>query len=104
MPPSDLRLPVSRQSYQSPQSQRIYQHTKEKRVYKLENKNFENRPKGFYTTFNLKGKEVDYLDKGFKEIIANFVKIKIGYLKCSSSFPSKLQLHKHLKAGCAVAM
>ena len=76
----------------------------EKGVYQLNDENFENRPEGFYTTFDPKGKEVDYCDKDFKEVIANFVRIETVFSKCSSSFPSRLQLHKHLKAGCAGAM
>lgn len=51
-------------------------------------------------TVDPKSKEVDYLDKGFKEVIANFVRIKIDCSKCSFFSPFKLQLHKHLKAGC----
>ena len=104
MPPSDLRSPVLRQPYQSAQSQRIYQHAEQKGVYQLNNKNFENRPEGFYTTFDSEGEEVDYSDKGFEEVIANFVGIETVCSKCSFSFPSKSQLHKHLKAGCAGAV
>ena len=104
MPPSDLRPPVPRQPYQSAQSQCVYQHAEEKGVYQLNNKNFENRPEGFYTIFDPEGEEVDYSDKGFEEVIANFVGIETVCSKCSSSFSSKLQLHKHLKAGCAGAV
>ena len=44
------------------------------------------------------------MDEGFKEVIANFVKIETGCSKCSSFFPSKSQLHKHFKARCARAV
>ena len=37
-------------------------------------------------------------------MIANFVGIETVCSKCSSSFPSKSQLHKHLKAGCVGAV
>ena len=104
MPTSDLRSPVPRQSYQSPQSQRVYQHAKEKGVYQLDDENFENRPEGFYMTVDPKGEKVDYLDEGFEEVIANFVGIETGCSKYSSSFPSKSQLHKHLKTGCVGAV
>ncbi len=73
----------------------------EKGVYQLDDENFENRPEGFYTTFDLEGEEVDYCDEDFEEVIDNFVGIETVCSKCSSSFPSKSQLHKHLKAGCA---
>ena len=62
---------------------------------------FENRPEGFYTTVDPEGEEIDYSDKGFEDVIANFVGIEVGCSKCNSSFPSKSQLHKHLKADCA---
>lgn len=104
MPPSDLRPPVSRQPYQSALSQRVYQHAEEKGVYQLNDKNFENCPEAFYTTFDPKGKEVDYSDEGFEEVIANFVGIETVCSKCSSFFPSKSLLHKHLKTGCAGAV
>ena len=104
MPPSDLRSPVPRQPYQSARSQRVYQHAEEKGVYQLDDENFENRPEGFYTTFDPEGEEVDYSDEGFEEVIANFVGIETVCSKCSSSFPSKSQLYKHLKVGCAGAV
>lgn len=44
-------------------------------------------------------KEADYSDGDFKEVVANFVRVEMVYSKYSSSFPSKLQLHKHLKVG-----
>lgn len=53
---------------------------------------------------DLEDEEVDYSDKGFKEVIANFVEIKTSCSKCSSYFPFKSQLHKPLKAGCIEAM
>ena len=104
MPTSDLCLSVPCKFYQSPQSQRINQYAEEKGVYQLDDKNFKNRPEGFYTTVDPEAEEVDYSDEGFEEVIANFVGIKTGYSKCSSSFPFKSQLHKHLKAGCAEAV
>lgn len=95
---------IPRQPYQSGQSQRVYQYAVEKGVYQVDDKDFENRPEGFYTTFDPEGKEVDYFDEGFEEVIANFVGIETVCSKCSSSFRSKLQLHKHLKAGCTGAV
>ncbi|MCJ1348712.1 hypothetical protein MMC31_006945, partial [Peltigera leucophlebia] len=67
---------IPRQPYQSGQSQRVYQHVEEKGVYQVDDKDFENRPKGFYTTFDPEGEEVDYSDEGFQEVIANFVGIE----------------------------
>lgn len=45
-------------------------------------------------------KKVDNFDKNFKEVIANFIGIETVCLRCNSSFSFKLQLYKHLKAGC----
>lgn len=99
MTPSGLCFPVPYQPYQSRKSQRAYQHAEEKGVYLVDNGDFKNRLKSFYMTFNPVVEEVDYSDKGFKEVIANFVKIETICSKCNSFFPSQLQLHKHLKTG-----
>lgn len=48
-------------------------------------------------TFDPKGKEVEYLNKGFEKVIANFVGIKTDCSRYSSFFLSKSQLYKHLK-------
>lgn len=55
-------------------------------------------------TLNLESKKVDYSDKGFEKVIINFVGIETVCKKCSSSFPSKLQLYKHLKVNCLKTM
>ncbi len=72
-------------------------------VFQVDDEDLENRPESFYKTFDL-DKEVDYSDKGFEEVIANFVRIETVCSKCSSFFSSKLQLHKYLKAGCVKAV
>lgn len=104
MPPSDLLHTVPCQPYQSPQSQRVYQYMEEKGVYQLDSENFENRLGGFYTAVDPEDEEVDYLDKGFKKVIANFVGIEIDCSKCSSSFFSKSQLQNYLKASYVEAV
>ena len=76
----------------------------EKGVYQVDDKDFKNCPKGFYMTFDPEGEEIHYSDKGFEEVIANFVGIETVCSKCSSFFPSKSQLYKHLKVGCAGAV
>lgn len=81
---------IPRQPYQLENSQCVYQHVEEKGVYQVDNKDFENRPKDFYTTFDADNKKVDYSDEGFEKVIANFVGIKKVCSKCSSSFLSKL--------------
>lgn len=58
----------------------------------------ENQPEGFYTTFKDKKRDVTYLDKGFEEVVVNFVRIETTCLKYCSSFLSKSKLHKHVKA------
>lgn len=47
-----------------------------------------------------KSKEVGYSDKNFDEVIVNFVGIEAACIRCNVSFSLKLQLYKHLKAGC----
>lgn len=63
---------------------------KKKRIYQINDKDFKNRPKGFYTTFNSISKKVNYFNKDFKEVIANFVGIEIVCLRYNSSFFFKL--------------
>lgn len=104
IPPSSLCFPILHQPYQSRQSQYAYQYAEEKRVYQNNNKNFENHCKSFYITFDSVDKEVNYSEKSFEEVIINFVGIEIVCLPCNSSFFSKLQLHKHLKAGYTKVM
>lgn len=98
-PQAALYQIIPYQSYQLGQSQCIYQYTVEKKVYQVDEKDFENRSQNFYTIFDLVGKGVNYFDKGFKELIANFVEIETFCSRCNSSSPLKSQLHKHLKAG-----
>lgn len=58
----------------------------------------ENEPEGFYTIFKNEKRDVTYLDKGFEEVVVNFMGIETTCLKYCSSFLSKLKLHKHVKA------
>lgn len=100
MLPSNLHSPILLQLYQSKQSQYVYQYIKEKKIYQINEKDFKNRPQGFYTTFDSIGEKVNYFNKDFKEVIANFVGIETVYLRYNSSFSFKLQLYKYLKASC----
>lgn len=59
-----------------------------------------NQSKRFYTTFENKDGDVIYLNKGFDEVIVNFVEIETTCLKCHSSFFSKSKLYKHIKTDC----
>lgn len=60
----------------------------------------ENKPESFYTTFEDGKGDVNYSDKGFNEVIVNFLEIEMTCLKCRLFFPSKSKLHKYVKAGC----
>lgn len=68
-------------------------------MYQIDDEDFNNRPKNFYITLGTKGKEVYYSNKGFDEVVANFVGIDIAYIRRSVSFSSKSPLHQYLKAG-----
>lgn len=82
--PTNNYQSVPRQLYQLGQSLRVYQHMEEKGVYQVNGKDCENRSEGFYTTFDPEGKEVDYSDKYFEEVIANLVRIETVCSKYSS--------------------
>lgn len=56
-----------------------------------------NQPKGFYTIFDIDGKDVISLDKDFAKIIINFIKIEIYCLKCFLFFYLKLKKNKYIK-------
>lgn len=60
----------------------------------------EDQLEGFQTIFDINRKDVVYSDKCFNEVIVNFVGVEVSYSRCHSSFPSKLKLHQHIKAGC----
>ena len=92
--------PVPHQPYQSNPPDRGYQRSNEKEIYQIEDKDTEQHPEGFYTTFEQEGEEVQYSDKGFDEVNANFVGIKSSCGKCGAPFSSRSLLHKHLKDGC----
>lgn len=47
-----------------------------------------------------KTKKVQYLDKDFAKVDANFVEIESLYGKYESPFFSKSKLHKYLKEDC----
>lgn len=49
---------------------------------------------------NKDNQNVTYTDKGFKEVVVNFVQIEALCSKCRTTFFSKMKLHHHLKSGC----
>lgn len=57
----------------------------------------ENKPDGFYTTFEDDKRDVSYSNKGFDKIIVNFVGIETTCLKCHLSFLLKSKLYKYVK-------
>lgn len=59
----------------------------------------ENIPEAFYTTFEDGKGDVTYSNKGFDEVIVNFVGIEMTCLKYHLSCLSKSKLHKYVKAG-----
>ncbi len=89
-----------RQPYQTNPPNRGYQRSNEKEVYQIEDEDTEQHPEGFYMTFEQEGEEVQYSDKGFDEVDANFVGIESLYGKCGAPFSLKSLPHKHLKDGC----
>lgn len=99
-PPSDPRSTALRQPYQSNPPHRGYQRSDKNGVHQIDDESSEDCPDGFYAAHEPENKEVHYSDKGFDEVFANFVGIETVCTRCSNSFSSKSQLHKHLKAGC----
>lgn len=92
---------VPRQPYQSNSSYRGYQWPNEKGVYQVDdNDEFGSHLEGFYITLDQNAEEVQYSNKGFDKVDANFVGIEISCEKCGTPFFSKSQLHKYLKDGC----
>lgn len=68
-------------------------------IYQFDKNLVENQPKSFYITFDKDDEDVTYANKGFKEVVVNFVRIEALYNKCRTIFPSKKKLHHHLKSG-----
>lgn len=93
-------LPAPRQPQQSNPFYHGYQRRSKKGVYQINDKGFEPHPEGFYTALEQEAEEVQYLDKGFDEIDANFVGIETSCRKYRTPFSSKFRLHKHLKDIC----
>lgn len=91
---------ASRQTYQSNPSYCDYQKTDKKGIYQLDKDQVENQLKSFYNTFNKDDKDITYANKGFKNVVVNFIRIKALCNKCRATFPSKTKLHHHLESGC----
>lgn len=51
--------------------------------------------------FDLKGKQFNYFNESFNEVVTISMGIELICAKCSFSFSSKSHLHKELKVGCA---
>lgn len=66
----------------------------------MDDKEFNNCPKRFYTTLEHTNEEVQYSDKGFDKVDANFGGIESVCGKYGRFFSSKFQLYKHLKKSC----
>ncbi len=58
------------------------------------------QPKGYYTRFDDKGKDITYSNKDFKEIAVNFIRIEALCNKYHITFSSKSKLYNHLKDFC----
>lgn len=78
-----------RQTYQSNPSYCDYQKTDKKGIYQLDKDQVENQLKSFYNTFNKDDKDVTYANKGFKDVVVNFIRIKALCNKCRATFSSK---------------
>ncbi len=86
--------PVPRQPYQSGQSQRVYQRAEEKGVYQVDKEVSEELEE------DLPQNETYYIDEPYDELQVNFVGIELVCNRCTSAFPSRSALHKHIKNGC----
>ena len=75
-----------------------------KGVYQFNDEEADLHLKGFYTTLEQESKEVQYSDKGFDKVNANFVGVEASCGKCRASFFSKSRLHKHFKDGCVTSL
>ncbi len=93
-PNAALYQPVPRQPYHSGQSQRVYQRAEEKGVYQVDNEVLEELEE------DLPDGETYYTDEPYDELQVNFVGIKSICDQCTSAFPSRSALHKHIKNGC----
>lgn len=93
------RQAIPCQLYQSNQPYHGYPKNNKKGIYQIDDKAMKDQPDCVHTTFDVDGKDIIYSDKGFQEVIINFIGIEISCSKCHSSFPSKLKLHKYIKAG-----
>lgn len=51
-------------------------------IYQINNREFDDCPKGFYTTLEYEVKKVQYLDKCFDKVDVNFMGIESSYGKC----------------------
>lgn len=78
------------QPYQSNLSYRSYQRPNKKEVYPFnDNDEYGSHPKSFYITLNQDTKEVQYSDKYFDKVDANFVGIETFCEKYATPFFSK---------------
>ncbi len=93
-PPTALYQPVPRQPYQSGQSQCGYQRSEEKGVYQVDNEAQEELEE------DLPDGETYYTDEPYDELQVNFVGIESICDRCTSAFPSRSALHKHIRNGC----
>lgn len=98
--PNTAYQPVPRQPYQSNHLYLGYQSSNKKGVYQGRDEETDPHPEGFYTTLDQESKKVQYSDKEFYKVDANFVGVKTLCGKCGAPFSSKSRLHKHLKNGC----
>ena len=102
--PSAARQPTSRQPYQSNLPSRGYHKNNEKRVYQVNDEEADPHLEGFYTILEQESEEMQYSNKGFDEVDANFVCIETSCGKCGAPFSSKSRLHKYLKDGCVISL
>lgn len=86
-------------SYQSNPLYHGYQRSSKRGVYQVTDKDANQHPDGFHTTFEQEDKKFQYPDKGFDKLDANFIGIKSSYEKSAALFSSTPLLHKHLKNG-----
>lgn len=83
------------QAYQSNLSYYGYQKGKKKGIYQIYDEDSDLYLKGFCTTLEQESKKIQYLDKGFDKMVADFVGIKTLCRKWEIFFFSKFRLHKY---------
>lgn len=91
---------IPHQLYQLNSPYRSYQKNNKKEVYQISDKDGDSQPESFHIFVEQENKKVQYSDKGFDKMDANFICIETLYEKYGAPFSSNFWLDKHLKDYC----